>query len=59
MINTAGTNKGLNQRVLEFLQSQQYTEVVDQLGTLALKSRLGLGAVVLTLLRLPFPGPDA
>jgi hypothetical protein len=52
MVKTAGTNKGLNQRVLEFLQSQKYTQLVDELDTVALKSRLGLGAVVLTLLRL-------
>jgi hypothetical protein len=48
----ARTKKGMHRRVLEFLQSGRFTYLVDNVSTLALRNRLGMGAVVLTLSRL-------
>jgi hypothetical protein len=56
MVETAGTKKkGMHRRVFEFLQADQFTCLVNSVNsvdTLALRNRLGLGAVVLTLIRL-------
>ena len=50
MVETVGTRKGMNRKVLDFLQSDQFTNLVNELDTPAPRSGLGLGAVVLTLL---------
>jgi hypothetical protein len=44
--------KGMHRRVMEFLQSDQFTKLVDDVESPVLKNRLGLVAVVLTLSRL-------
>jgi hypothetical protein len=44
--------KGMHRRVMELLQSDRFTKLVDSIKSPILKNRLGLAAVVLTLSRL-------